>query len=190
MFWLVLGLVVFFATHSVSILAPGRRDRAVARIGEGPWKGLLGIVSLGGLVLIVIGYGLAREHPIWLYFPPTWMRHVALGLLVFVFPLALAACFRGRISDRLKHPLLAAVKTWALAHLLVNGTVADVLLFGGFLAWAVADRISLQHRPARPSPGAPARPVNDWIAVIGGVVLYAAFVLGLHRWLIGVPVLR
>lgn len=155
-----------------------------------PWRALHGLVSLAGLVLIVWGYGLARQEPVVLYLPPSWLRHVALLLLLFVFPLLLAACFPGRISRRLKHPLLVAVKVWAFSHLLMNGMLADVLLFGAFLAWAVADRISLKRRPPRQSAiTAPASPWNDAIAVVGGLALYAAFVGGLHGWLIGVPVI-
>jgi uncharacterized membrane protein len=108
-------------------------------------------------------------------------------LLVPVFPLFLAAYFRGRIQAATRHPMLAAVKLWAAAHLLANGTLADVLLFGAFLAWAVADRLSMKRRTARPIPGAPPSKANDLIAVVGGLVIYAAFVLGLHAWLIGVP---
>jgi len=103
-----------------------------------------------------------------------------------VFPLLLAAYLPGRIRDAAKHPMLLAVKIWATAHLLANGNLADVLLFGAFLAWAVADRISLKRRPPRPIRTAPARPFNDVIALAGGLVIYAAFMLGVHAWLIGV----
>jgi uncharacterized membrane protein len=111
---------------------------------------------------------------------------VALLLMLPVFPLLAAAYLPGRIKAALKHPFLVAVKLWAAAHLLANGTLADVLLFGSFLAWAVADRISLKRRPQRPLPGAPERPMNDLIAVVAGLVLYGVFVTWLHQWLIGV----
>lgn len=183
---LIVGLVIFLGIHSVAIVAPGWRDAQLARIGELPWKGLYTVVSLIGFALLVVGYGLARQSPVVLYTPPTWTRHLALLLLLPVFPLFLAAYLPGRIKTAAKHPMLLATKLWATAHLIANGTLADVLLFGAFLAWAVADRISLKRRPPRAVPGAPASPVNDLIAVGGGLALYAWFLFGLHAWLIGV----
>lgn len=182
----VIGLLVFLGVHSVSIVAPGWRDAQLARRGEMAWKGLYSVASLLGFVLLVYGYGQARLSPVVLYTPPTAMRHIALLLMLPVFPLLFAAYLPGRIKAAAKHPMLLAVKVWALAHLLANGTLADVLLFGGFLAWAVADRISVKRRAPRPVPGAPPRPANDAIAVIGGLVVYAVFLLWGHRWLIGV----
>jgi uncharacterized membrane protein len=183
---LILGLVLFLGVHSVSIFAPGWRDAMQARLGEGPWKGLYSLISLAGFALIIIGYGLARQSPVLVYTPPTWLRHLALLLLVPAFPLLLAAYLPGRIKTAAKHPMLLSVKLWAAAHLLANGNAADVLLFGGFLAWAVADRISFKHRVQRALPGAPAGPMNDAIAIVGGLALYALFVFGGHAWLIGV----
>ena len=183
---LIAGLVLFLGPHSLSIVAPGLRDRIAARIGQGAWRGLYSLLSLAGFALIVVGFGAARAAPVVLYSPPLALRYFALVLMVPVFPMVLAAFLPGRIQARLKHPLLAATKAWALAHLLANGTLADVVLFASFLAWAVADRISLKRRPARPLPAAPARPWNDAIAVVGGLLLYAGFLLGLHRVLIGV----
>ena len=182
----VVGLVLFFAVHTVSIVAPQWRDGQVARLGEGPWKGIYSVVSAIGLGLLVYGYGVARQNPVVLYTPPTALRHLALLLMLPVFPLLVAAYVPGRIKAMAKHPMLLATKLWALAHLLANGTMADVLLFGGFLAWAVADRISVKRRPARPIPGAPPRPYNDVIVVVVGLALYALFVMGVHRWLFGV----
>ena len=187
---LIVGLLLFLGVHSTSIFAPRWRDAMVARLGEGAWKGLYAAASLVGLVLVIWGYGLARQEPVLLYVPPTGLRHVGMLLLVLVFPLALAAYLPGRIKQRLKHPLLVAVKTWAFAHLLMNGMLADVVLFGAFLAWAVVDRISLKRRPQREMlASAPASRFNDAIAVIAGLALYAAFVAVLHQWLIGVPVI-
>lgn len=183
---LILGLVIFLGVHSVAIVAPAWRDAQLARLGELPWKGLYTVVSLIGFALLVYGYGLARQSPVVLYTPPIWTRHLALLLLLPVFPLFLAAYLPGRIKAAAKHPMLLATKLWATAHLIANGTLADVLLFGGFLAWAVADRISVKRRPPRAVPGAPASPVNDLIAVAGGLALYAWFLFGLHAWLIGV----
>lgn len=183
---LVLGLILFLGVHSTRIVAPALRARLVARRGEGPYKGLYGLVSLVGLVLIVWGYGLARQAPVAVWDPPVWTRHLTLTLMLFVFPLLLAAYLPGRIKTAVKHPMLAAVKIWAFAHLLANGTLADILLFGSFLAWAVAARISAKRHP-RPdvAPGRP-KAVNDVIAVVGGLVLYVAFLFYLHLWLIGV----
>jgi uncharacterized membrane protein len=141
---LLLGLVLFLGIHSVSIFAPGWRDAQVSARGEAAWKGIYTVVSAIGLGLLIYGYGLARQAPVVLYTPPAALRHLALLLLVPVFPLLFAAYLPGRIKKAAKHPMLLAVKLWALAHLLANGTLADVLLFGGFLAWAVADRISLK----------------------------------------------
>jgi uncharacterized membrane protein len=184
---LVTGLILFFAAHAVSIISVSWRDRVAERIGEGSWKGIYAVVSAVGLALIVWGYGSARLDPITLYHPPLWLRHVALLLLVFVFPLLLATYLPGRIQTITKHPMLTATKLWAVAHLLANGTLADVILFGSFLVWAVADRISMKHRRQRPLPGAPPSKLNDVTAVAGGLAMYVAFVLWLHAWLIGVP---
>jgi uncharacterized membrane protein len=183
---LIIGLILFLGIHSVSIVAPGWRDAQVAARGEATWKGIHTVASAIGLGLLIYGYGLARQAPVVLYTPPAALRHVALLLLVPVFPLLFAAYLPGRLKTAAKHPMLLAVKFWALAHLLANGTLADVLLFGGFLAWAVADRISLKRRPARAVPGAPAGRANDAIAIVGGLALYLATMMFLHRWLIGV----
>lgn len=182
---LVLGLVLFLGMHSVAIVAPAWRDAQAAR-NEKAWKGLYAVVSLVGFVLLVYGYGLARQSPVVLYTPPAGMRHLVMLLMLPVFPLLLAAYLPGRIKSATKHPMLVATKLWALSHLLVNGTLADVLLFGGFLAWAVVERISLKRRVARPVPGAPPSAMNDVIALVAGLALYGLFVWQVHAWLIGV----
>jgi uncharacterized membrane protein len=188
MTYLIVGLLLFFGVHSIGIVAPAWRDRTAARLGDPTWKALYSVASVIGFVLLVQGYGLARLDPTVLYAPPPWMRHVAALLMLPVFPLLLAAYLPGRIKTAVKHPMLTATKAWALAHLLVNGTVADVLLFGGFLAWAVADRIAVGKRAAqRRNPGAPPSGLNDVIAVIGGLALYVVFVAWAHQRFIGVP---
>ena len=183
---LILGLILFLGVHSVSIVAPGWRDTMRARLGEGPWKGLYSLISIVGFALLIVGYGAARAQAEMLYVPPAWLRHVAMLLLVPVFPLLLSAYLPGRIKSAAKHTMLLAVKLWAAAHLLSNGSVADVLLFGGFLAWAVADRISMKHRVQRPLPGPAPSPRNDVIAIVAGLAIYLVFVFGGHAWLIGV----
>ncbi|MBC7955765.1 MAG: NnrU family protein [Cytophagales bacterium] len=182
---LVLGLLLFLGIHSVAIVAPAWRDTQAAR-NEKAWKGIFALVSLAGFVLLVYGYGLARQSPVVLYTPPAGMRHLVMLLMLPVFPLLLAAYLPGRIKTLAKHPMLLATKLWALSHLLVNGTLADVLLFGGFLVWAIADRISLKRRPVRAVPGAPPSPANDAIVVVVGLALYGLFVWRAHAWLIGV----
>ena len=183
---MILGLVLFFGTHSISIVARGWRDRMAARLGEWGWKGLYGIVSLVGFVLIVQGYAEARLTSAVLYTPPMWLRHVAFLLLVPVFPLLLAAYLPGRVKTVMKHPMLNAVKFWATAHLLVKGTLASTLLYGSFLVWASVDRISVKRRP-RPGPlTLPASSLNDIIAIVGGLAIYLAFLFFAHRLLIGV----
>jgi uncharacterized membrane protein len=176
---LIVGLVLFLGVHSVAIFAPALRAGTIHALGEGAWKGLYALVSLVGFVLIGYGFGLARQTPVILYSPPAWLR--------YVFPLVLAAYLPGRIKTAAKHPMLAAVKLWAFAHLLANGMLADVLLFGGFLAWAVADRISLKRRstPQAP-PTAPPGPWNDTIAVVLGLAIYALLIVSGHARLFGV----
>ena len=187
----IAGLVIFLGVHSVGIVAPAWREARIARLGEPGWKGLYSVVSIIGFALLIYGYGLARQAPVVLYAPPTMLRHVALALMLPVFPLLLAAYLPGRIQTAAKHPMLLAVKIWATAHLLANGTLVDALLFGAFFAWAVLDHIAAKRRAAaRAVPGAPPSAFNDAIALIGGLGLYAAFLMGVHLWLIGVSPLR
>lgn len=184
---LVLGLILFLGIHSVSIVAPAWRDAQVARLGERVWKGMFALASLVGLMLLIYGYGLARQTPVVLYTPPPAMRHVALLLMLPVFPLLFAAYLPGRIQRTARHPMLLAVKLWAAAHLLANGTLADVLLFGGFLVWAVADRISIKHRTVQHKvPGAPPGALNDLIALAVGLTAFLVFLFRAHVWLTGV----
>ena len=185
MLLLVTGIIVFIGIHSASVVALPLRDRLAAK-NELAWKGFYSLVSLVGIVLICIGYGEARLEPVVLYSTPAWMRHVAGLLMLPFFVFFLASLFPGRISRAVKHPLLISAKTWALSHLLVNGTLADVLLFGSFLAWAVMVRISLKSREPRKIPTAPETAMNDAIALLGGLGLYAGTVLWWHESLIGV----
>jgi uncharacterized membrane protein len=189
MSYLIVGLAVFLGIHSVSIVAPEWRVRMIARMGEQPWKGAFSVISIASFVLLVYGYGQARMTPVVLYSPPQGLRHLALLLMLPVFPMFVSTYFPGRIKSTLKHPMLVSIKLWAVAHLLANGTLNDVILFGAFLVWAVADRISVKRRSAAEQhhvPEVPPRPFNDAIAVVIGLAIYVAFVLAVHRWLIGV----
>ncbi len=185
---LVVGLVIFLGSHLVRVFGESWRQHTIARLGEGPWKGLYSLVSLVGLVLIVWGYGLSRLDPVVVWEPPVWTQQIAVTLnLVALILLAVFLAPGGRLKARLGHPMLLAVKVWAVAHLLANGTLADLLLFGSFLAWAIVDFAANRRRDRRDGTvriAGPAR--NDAIAVGLGVVLWAAFVWRVHEWLIGV----
>ncbi|MBA1157201.1 NnrU family protein [Microvirga mediterraneensis] len=189
---LIVGLVIFLGMHSFS-MARARRAALIGRIGEGPYKGLYSIMSLLGIVLIAIGFGQYRANgyiPVW--DPPVWTRHLALLLVWLAFICLAAAYLPGRIKARLKHPMLAGVKIWALAHLLANGDLGSILLFGSILGWAVLARISAKRRDVAAQHGGTAAPAgwrNDLLAVAIGTIAYAAFAFWLHPWLIGVPVL-
>lgn len=183
---LVVGLSLFLGIHSISIVVPAWRDARVSQFGEAAWKGMYSLVALAGFLLMWRGYSLARLEPHLLYVPPAGLRHVAGLLMVPVFPLLLATYLPGRLRSLAVHPMLVAVKLWALAHLLANGMLADVVLFGGVLAWAVADRISLKHRTVRTHPTLPRFVLNDVVALVGGLVLYGLFVGGWHQRFFGV----
>lgn len=187
---LLIGLALFIAVHSIAIVNAPWRDRMADRLGEWPWKAVYSLIALAGFVLIVWGYGQARAEPVVFYTSPLWLRYVAIVALVPVFPLLFATYLPGRIQMATRHPMLVAVKLWAVAHLLANGTLPDIVLFGSLLAWAVVDRISLKRRAPPFVPRLPASPLNDVIAVVVGLALYAVFILGVHEWLIGVPVIR
>jgi uncharacterized membrane protein len=189
MLMLIAGLILFFVPHSVAIVAPSWRDRMVMHLRERSWKGMYSLISAAGLILIVLGFAHARRSPMVLYVSPAWLHDVTWVMMLPVFPLLLAAYLPGRIQTAAKHPMLAAIKIWATAHLLVNGTLADVLLFGSFLIWAVAVRISLKRRVPSPVHGAQPSRYNDLIAVVLGVALYALFIFRLHALIIGVPLL-
>ncbi len=183
---LLAGLIVFLGCHSISIFANSWRDATAQRLGPNLWRILYSLVSLAGFLMIIYGYGQARMTPTVLYMPPDWTRHISYTLMLPVFPLLLAAYLPGRIRSTLKHPMLTAVKLWALSHLLVNGTLADVLLFGSFLVWAGVDRASLKRRTPREIQTLPATPANDVIAVVAGLALFALFLFYAHGWLFGV----
>lgn len=189
---LILGLVLFIGTHAFTT-ARERRAALVARLGEGPYKGLYSLLSLAGLVLIVVGFGQYRSGGyVQLWDPPVWTRHLALLLVWIAFVCLAAAYLPGRIKAGLKHPMLAGVKIWAFAHLIANGDLGSLVLFGVFLAWAVVARISTKRRSIAADHGGPlAAPAgwrNDFLALAIGTGVYVLFAVWLHPALIGVPV--
>ncbi len=183
----LIGLLIFFGIHCISILNEPWRNRMVNKIGEWAWKGIYSLVSVFGFILIVWGYGVTRYDAALLYTPPLWLHQFSLLLLLPVFLLLVAAYIPGRIKTVTKHPMLISTKLWAVAHLLLNGSLVNVLLFSSFLTWAIWDRISLEHRQPRSIPGAPYSSFNDIIACVVGLGLYLAFAFWLHELLIGVP---
>ena len=187
---LIIGLIIFLGLHSVRIFADGWRMRVQAQRGEGAWKGLYSVLSLIGFALIIWGYGLARQQPVVLWVPPVAMRHIAALLMLFAIIMLVAAYVPGNaIKAKLHHPMTLSVKTWALAHLLANGNLADVLLFGSFLAWAVFCFIAARKRDRVAGTIYPAgRALPTVMTVVIGVVAYGVFAVYLHKWLIGVPV--
>ncbi|MDQ8698758.1 NnrU family protein [Hyphomicrobium sp. LHD-15] len=187
---LTLGLLLFFAVHLVPT-SPSLRDGLVERFGAPAYKIAYSALALIGLVLIVVGYHklqlMPGKNPV-LWDPPSWTRHIAFLLMLPAIILLVAAFIPSRIRTKAKHPLLAAIKFWALAHLLVNGDAGSLLLFGSFLAFGVYDRISVKRRPGTAQPAAPTSPVNDILVVVGGVALYALIMFWGHGALIGVPI--
>lgn len=186
---LTLGLVLFLGAHSVRIVADPWRSAQIARIGEAKWKGFYTLASIAGFVLIIWGYGLARQHAIELWSPPSWTRLVAGALMLASFVL-LAASYvpRNALKAKLNHPMLLGVKVWALAHVICNGTLADLLLFGGFLVWAVFGfRAARRRDRAAGTVYAAGAPAGTAIAIVVGCVLWVLFTYWAHAWLFGVP---
>jgi uncharacterized membrane protein len=190
---LILGLVVFFGGHVVTRMGTVR-SQLVARLGLNAFRGLYSLVALLGLALIVHGFGIYRASgmiPLWT--PPHWMPHLAIPLMWISFVLLASTYLPGWIKTRAKHPMLAAVKIWAFAHLLANGDLGSVLMFGTFLAWAVITRIMLKRSGGSETvPGAgvlAGSKRNDVLAVLIGTGLTLAFITGVHKFLIGVPIL-
>ena len=185
---LVLGLVLFLGVHSVRIVADDWRAARIAKSGEKPWKLAITILSLIGFALIVFGYGQARQATPLLFSPPVWTRHVAALLLLPAFILIAAAFVKGtRIKARVGHPMILGVKVWAFAHLMANGTLADAVLFGSFLVWAVLDYIASRRRDRAAGTVYPVGPISrDLIAIGAGAVAWWLFGFVLHGPLIGV----
>lgn len=180
----ILGLIVFFGGHFFTALMRPQRDALIAKLGEKPYKGLYALVSLAGFVLIILGWPNADATP--LYSPPYFLRHITFALMAISIILLVAAYMPvGRIVAAVKHPMLAGVKVWAFAHLLANGEVRSVLLFGAFLAFAVIDRIAVKKCNEPVPTAGPVR--NDIIAIVVGIVAYGVIAHFLHRYIAGVP---
>lgn len=188
MAWLVVGLVLFLGVHSVRVFAEGWRTGLRTRLGEGAYKGLYSVVSLLGLVLIVWGYSLARQQPVLIWVPPVWTRHVAALLTVPAFVLLVASQLPGNmIRARLRHPMVLGVKLWAFAHLLANGMLADVVLFGAFLLWAVLSFRAARQRDRQGQIVYPAgRLAPTLVVLVVALALWAGFAFWAHAAWIGV----
>ncbi len=185
---LILGLVIFLGVHSLRIVSEDLRTRLRARLGEGAYKGLYSVLSIAGFVLVVYGYAQARLEPTLLWATPLWTRHLAALLTIPAFVLLVAAYVPGNaIKARLHHPMVLGVKAWALAHLVANNTLADLLLFGAFLLWAV---LSFRAARARDRAGqavyAPGRAGPTVVTVVAGLAAWAAFAFWAHAAWIGV----
>lgn len=186
--YLILGLVLFLGGHSLRIFAGDWRDAQVARLGELRWKGAYALFSALGLGLIIWGYGIARADPVVLWMPPAWTRHLAALLTLPAFILLVAAYLPGsHIKAKIGHPMVAGVTLWALVHLLANGNLADVVLFGAFLIWAIADFASSRRRDRLAGRSYAAQGWSRDAAVAGiGLAAWAGFAFWGHAALIGV----
>src|ERR1700756_556599 len=187
---MILGLILFLGVHTLTTQRE-LRARFVVSMGEGGYKIGYALASIAGLVLIVRGFADYRAAGMWdVGSPPTAFKHITVALMLPAVILVVASYIRGRIYATLKHPMLAGVKLWAFPHLLANGDLGSIILFGSLLAWAVFDRISLKRRS---DPGAPPIPVggvgNDVLAVVIGAVIYVALAFAFHPVVIGVPVI-
>ena len=189
MTYLLLGLALFLGAHSSRIVADGWRTRTIARIGHTAWKGVYSLLSIAGFVLLVWGYGQIRYESMVLYHAPVFTRHIA-ALLMLVSLVLVAAAYvpRNHIKAALGHPMVAGVKVWAFAHLISNGRLVDVILFGAFLTWAVAAFVFARRRDrAAGTVYPPGDELLTMLTVVAGVGVWAMLVSGLHLWLIGVP---
>ncbi|WP_341916048.1 NnrU family protein [Polaromonas sp. YR568] len=185
---LILGLVLFLGVHSIRIVADGWRTATIGRVGELPWKAVYALLSIVGFVLIVWGFGLARQQPVQLWMPPRGMRHLA-SLLTLIAFILLAATYvpRNAIKARLHHPMVLGVKVWALAHLLANGNVAHMVLFGAFLVWAALSFRAARARDRAAGTVYPAgTPAGTAITVVVGAAAWAVFAFWAHGYLIGI----
>lgn len=185
---LILGLLIFLGMHSLRMVAPAWRERQRARWGEKRWKGLFALASLAGFVLLCYGFGLARQHPVLLYVPPLWLRHLnGLFTLVAFLLVAAARVPRNHLKAWVGHPQVLGVRVWAFGHLLASGMLHDVVLFGAFLLWSVPLYMVSRRRDRQAGVTYPAGTLKgDLLVTVAGVLAWAVFAFWLHRWLIGV----
>lgn len=188
MTYLILGLVLFIGIHMSRIVTPQIRDGAIAKMGEGPWKGIYSLISILGIYVITLGFTDVKLDYDDLYDPPSFLKHIAMLLILISFIMMISGNLKtGYIKAKLKHPMLIAIKTWAFAHLLVNGDFASVILFGSLIAWAVVTLIAVKKRGGTPPVATSYIP--DVISVVIGGVVFVLFALYIHSWLIGVSVI-
>jgi len=183
----IIGIIIFLGSHSVRIFADPWRSSMIEKLGEKKWKGLHTLISLFGFILLIIGYAQARQNTVMIWQPPVFLTHLAVLLNLFTFILLTSSVRNNNaIRLKLKHPMILGVKVWAIAHLLANGSLIDLILFGSFLIWAVLDFRSARNRPS-PSENTQVVSVRATLSTIFlGVVFWLAFIFGLHQWLIGV----
>lgn len=185
---MILGLLLFLGVHSVRIFADDWRSARIARMGEMPWKGVYSLIAIVGLVLAIWGYGQTRLDPVFVWHPPVGMRHAVSLFMVPAFILLVAAYVpRNHVKAWVGHPMIIGVALWAFAHLLANGRLGDIILFGAFLLWALLDWRAAARRPA-PVTGTSSA-ASTTLVVVVGVALYYVFAFHLHAWITGVPVM-
>ncbi|HLR13325.1 MAG TPA: NnrU family protein [Burkholderiaceae bacterium] len=186
-----MGLLLFLGSHSVRICAEEWRHRQIEKFGKIAWRAGYSIVALAGLVLIILGFGMARQKPVVLWVPPPGMLHVT-ALFVLIAFVLIAATYvpRNHIKTRLHHPMTSGVQAWAFGHLLANGTLADIVLFGSFLIWAIFSFKTAHRRDRLNNVSlADGTLLGTTITIVAGSGLWVAFLLVLHKTLIGVPLL-
>lgn len=185
---LITGLLIFLGSHSVRIVAEDWRNQQLQRWGKIKWKAAFSLVALTGLLLIIKGYSEAATNPVILWLLPAWINHLVLLLMMPAFILLVATYWPGSaIKARVGHPMLLAVKIWALAHLLANGSLADLILFGSFLIWAVIDFAVCRRRDRREGVARPSGSLaRDIQVTVSGIVIWALFAFYLHSLLFGV----
>ena len=187
---MIFGLAVFTGAHAF-VTRRDQRAALIARFGEGSYKGLFSLISIVGVLLIAWGFARYRATG-WIdvWYPPLWTRHIVVALMWVASVCLVAAYSPGKIKATLKHPMLVGVKIWAAAHLIGNGDLGSIILFGSILAWAVFDRISLKRRTDAGGPKIPVGGVgNDVIAVVVGIVVYLALAFAFHPVVLGIPVI-
>ena len=185
---LILGLILFLGTHSVKIFADSWRTSQIEKMGLGKWRGLYSLISLIGFILIIIGYGQARLSTIFIWMPPHWTWHLTATLNLIAFILLISAYVpKNAIKEKVRDPMILGIKTWAFAHLLSNGSLAGIILFGSFLLWAIVDYKSCRVRITNTSKAkTQTTPVMTSATLVISVFCWAAFAKYAHQILIGV----